>query len=119
MGTHRLGGIINPKTLNNPITVQAMEVTHRLGGLGYVFWVSIGCGTPYSRGFAATGGLIAPPAVAQGGREGYSTLLNTDMALETANMARFLRMAAAHARGIGFKGALMLEPKPREPAKHQ
>ena len=69
-----------------------MEVTHRLKGLGYVFW---------------------------GGREGYSSLLNTDMGLETANMARFLRMAAHHARRIGFKGALMLEPKPREPAKHQ
>jgi hypothetical protein len=69
-----------------------MEVTHRLGGLGYVFW---------------------------GGREGYSSLLNTDMGLETANMARFLRMAADHKARLGFRGALMLEPKPQEPSKHQ
>lgn len=70
----------------------AMEATHRLHGEGYVFW---------------------------GGREGYSSLLNTDMALETSNMARFLRMAAKYAKHIGFRGTLMLEPKPQEPSKHQ
>jgi xylose isomerase len=71
---------------------KAMEVTHRLGGQGFVFW---------------------------GGREGYSTLLNTDMKLETDNAARFLHMAANYARKIGFLGTLMLEPKPKEPSKHQ
>ncbi len=70
----------------------AMEATAALGGRGFVFW---------------------------GGREGYSTLLNTDTALEARNMATFLRAAAAHARKIGFSGALMLEPKPQEPTKHQ
>jgi xylose isomerase len=67
-----------------------MEAAAALGGRGFVFW---------------------------GGREGYSTLLNTDTALEARNMATFLRAAAAHARKIGFKGALMLEPKPQEPTK--
>jgi xylose isomerase len=71
---------------------KAMEVTHRLGGQGFVFW---------------------------GGREGYSTLLNTDMKLETDNAARFLHMAATYAKKIGFLGSLMLEPKPKEPSKHQ
>lgn len=70
----------------------AMEATFRLGGSGFVFW---------------------------GGREGYSSLLNTDMAFETANAARFLRMAKHHAQKIGFKGSLMIEPKPQEPTKHQ
>ncbi|KAH7624004.1 hypothetical protein Ndes2526B_g01256 [Nannochloris sp. 'desiccata'] len=71
---------------------KAMEVTHHLGGQGFVFW---------------------------GGREGYSTLLNTNMKLETDNAARFLHMAAMYARKIGFLGSLMLEPKPKEPSKHQ
>jgi xylose isomerase len=70
----------------------AMEATHRLHGEGYVFW---------------------------GGREGYSSLLNTNMALEISNMARFLRMAVKYAKHIGFRGTLMLEPKPQEPSKHQ
>ena len=71
---------------------KAMEVTHKLGGNGFVFW---------------------------GGREGYSSLLNTNMKLETDNAARFLRMAAKYAKKIGFKGPLMLEPKPREPSSSQ
>ncbi len=71
---------------------KAMEVTKKLGGLGYVFW---------------------------GGREGYETLLNTDMELELNNYARFLKMASEYAKKIGFKGILMIEPKPKEPTKHQ
>lgn len=71
---------------------KAIEVTRELGGQNYVFW---------------------------GGREGYETLLNTDMGLELDNMARFLSMARDHARAIGFKGQLLLEPKPKEPTKHQ
>lgn len=71
---------------------KALEVTKELGGQNYVFW---------------------------GGREGYETLLNTDMGLELDNMARFLGMARDFARSIGFKGTLLLEPKPKEPTKHQ
>eukprot|EP00879_Flechtneria_rotunda_P002562 GHRR01002761.1.p1 GENE.GHRR01002761.1~~GHRR01002761.1.p1 ORF type:complete len:444 (+),score=143.45 GHRR01002761.1:631-1962(+) len=71
---------------------KAMEITHLLGGENYVFW---------------------------GGREGYQSLLNTDMELELDNMARFMKMASAHKRKIGFKGTLLLEPKPQEPTKHQ
>jgi xylose isomerase len=71
---------------------KALEVTERLGGENYVFW---------------------------GGREGYKTLLNTDMGRELDNMARFLRMAADYADDIGFDGQLLLEPKPKEPTKHQ
>ncbi len=71
---------------------KAMEVTHRLGGANYVFW---------------------------GGREGYHTLLNTDLKLELDNLAAFLKAAVAHKKRIGFKGALLLEPKPQEPTKHQ
>jgi len=71
---------------------KAMEVTERLGGENFVFW---------------------------GGREGYKTLLNTDMERELDNMGRFLRMAADHADDIGFDGQLLLEPKPKEPTKHQ
>ena len=70
----------------------AMEATHRLGGSGFVFW---------------------------GGREGYSTLLNTNMTLEMTNAARFFRMAKNYAQKIGFRGSLMIEPKPQEPTKHQ
>jgi xylose isomerase len=69
-----------------------MEATVRLGGSGYVFW---------------------------GGREGYSTLLNTDLAREQRNLARFLHLAAAHADSIGFRGSLFIEPKPKEPSIHQ
>jgi xylose isomerase len=71
---------------------KAMEVTHELGGLGYVFW---------------------------GGREGYKSLLNTDLARETAHLARFLGMAAEYKKAIGFKGQFYIEPKPKEPTKHQ
>lgn len=71
---------------------QAIDVTHRLGGENFVFW---------------------------GGREGYKTLLNTDMGIELDNMARFLRMAADYADDAGFDGQLLIEPKPKEPTKHQ
>lgn len=71
---------------------KALEITTELGGEGYVFW---------------------------GGREGYETLLNTDMGLELDNMARLLRLAVDYARGIGFKGDFYIEPKPKEPTKHQ
>jgi len=71
---------------------KALDVTARLGGENFVFW---------------------------GGREGYKTLLNTDMALELDNMARFLRLAADYADDIGFDGQLLVEPKPMEPTKHQ
>ncbi len=71
---------------------KAMEVTHRLGGANYVFW---------------------------GGREGYATLLNTDMKREQDHLARFLHMADDYARAIGFDGTLLIEPKPKEPTTHQ
>jgi len=71
---------------------KAIEITHRLGGANYVFW---------------------------GGREGYETLLNTDVALENDNFARFLRMAKDYANKIGFNGQFLIEPKPKEPTKHQ
>ncbi len=71
---------------------KAIECTIELGGDGYTFW---------------------------GGREGYETLLNTNMALEQDNMARFLRMEIDHARSKGFKGNFYIEPKPKEPTKHQ
>lgn len=71
---------------------KAVEATDKLGGMGYVFW---------------------------GGREGYETLLNTDMALEQDNMARLMRMTVDYARSIGYKGDFYIEPKPKEPTKHQ
>lgn len=71
---------------------KAMEITKELGGENYVFW---------------------------GGREGYETLLNTDMGLELDNLARLLRMAVDYADEIGFTGQLLIEPKPKEPTKHQ
>jgi xylose isomerase len=71
---------------------KAIEITVKLGGDGYVFW---------------------------GGREGYETLLNTNMALEQDNMARLMRIAVDYARSIGFKGDFYIEPKPKEPTKHQ
>ncbi len=71
---------------------KAIEVTHTLRGTGYVFW---------------------------GGREGYTTLLNTDLAREREQFAQFLHLAAAHARSIGFEGKLLIEPKPHEPTTHQ
>ena len=71
---------------------KAMEVTHRLNGLGYVFW---------------------------GGREGYASLLNTDMKRELDNLAHFLHMAVDYKKEIGFDGPFYIEPKPREPSTHQ
>jgi len=71
---------------------EAMEATQRLGGENYVLW---------------------------GGREGYETLLNTDMRRELAQMGRFMQMVVEHKHKIGFKGAILIEPKPREPTKHQ
>jgi xylose isomerase len=71
---------------------KALEVTHELGGVGYTFW---------------------------GGREGYSTLLNTDMKREQEHLARLLHMAVDYKKEIGFKGQFYIEPKPKEPTKHQ
>lgn len=71
---------------------KALEITVELGGQGYVFW---------------------------GGREGYDTLLNTDMSKEQGNMAYLMRMAVDYGRSIGFKGDFYIEPKPKEPTKHQ
>lgn len=71
---------------------KAMEVTHRLGGENYVFW---------------------------GGREGYQCLYNTDMKRELDHLARFFHMAVDYAKKIGFKGQFLIEPKPKEPTKHQ
>src|SRR6266540_6086710 len=71
---------------------KAIEVTHELGGEGYVFW---------------------------GGREGYSTLLNTNLKREMDHLAKFLQMAVDYRREIGFKGQFYIEPKPKEPTKHQ
>ena len=71
---------------------KAMEITKELGGENYVFW---------------------------GGREGYETLLNTDTGLELDNYARLLQMAVDYAKEIGFTGQFLIEPKPKEPTKHQ
>jgi xylose isomerase len=69
-----------------------LEVTQRLGGENYVLW---------------------------GGREGYDTLLNTDLRREDDQFARFLHLVADHKHRIGFRGQLLIEPKPMEPTKHQ
>ena len=71
---------------------KAMEVTHELGGMGYTFW---------------------------GGREGYSSLLNTDIKREIDHLGRFLQMAVGYKKQIGFTGTFYIEPKPKEPTKHQ
>ncbi|MBT1711911.1 xylose isomerase [Fulvivirgaceae bacterium PWU5] len=71
---------------------NALDATIELGGTNYVFW---------------------------GGREGYMSLLNTDMKREQEHMARFLHVAKDYARAQGFKGTFLLEPKPMEPSKHQ
>lgn len=74
-------------------TVKAcMDATHKLGGQNYVLW---------------------------GGREGYETLLNTDLRRERQQAGRFLQMAVEYKHKIGFKGAILVEPKPQEPSKHQ
>ncbi len=71
---------------------KALEITVKLGGRGYVFW---------------------------GGREGYETLLNTDVKFEQENIAKLMHMAVAYGRSIGFMGDFYIEPKPKEPMKHQ
>ena len=71
---------------------HVMEATQRLGGANYVLW---------------------------GGREGYETLLNTDLRRESDQLGRFLSLVAEHKHKIGFEGALLIEPKPHEPTKHQ
>jgi len=69
-----------------------MDATHRLGGENYVLW---------------------------GGREGYETLLNTDLGREAEQMGRFLSLVVDYKHKIGFPGAILIEPKPQEPTKHQ
>ena len=71
---------------------KALEITVKLGGKGYVFW---------------------------GGREGYETLLNTDVKFEQENIANLMKMAVEYGRSIGFNGDFYIEPKPKEPMKHQ
>lgn len=71
---------------------HCLEATHRLGGANYVLW---------------------------GGREGYDTLLNTDLRRETEQYARFLHLVIEHKHRIGFPGPILIEPKPAEPVKHQ
>lgn len=71
---------------------HAMDVTHQLGGENYVLW---------------------------GGREGYETVLNTDMKRELNQLGRFLSMVVDYKHKIGFKGTILIEPKPQEPTKHQ
>jgi len=71
---------------------KALEVTQELGGEGYVFW---------------------------GGREGYDTLLNTDMGRELDHLAQIMQMAVDYKKKIGFTGQFYIEPKPKEPTKHQ
>jgi xylose isomerase len=71
---------------------NAIDATKELGGVNYVFW---------------------------GGREGYETLINTDLKKEQEKMARFLHMAVDYKKKIGFKGQFLIEPKPCEPTKHQ
>lgn len=71
---------------------NAMNATKKLGGENYVLW---------------------------GGREGYETLLNTDLKRERAQFGRFLQMVVEHKHKIGFKGTILIEPKPQEPTKHQ
>jgi xylose isomerase len=71
---------------------HVLEATHRLGGANYVLW---------------------------GGREGYDTLLNTDLKREDAQLGRFLNLVVEHKHRIGFTGTILIEPKPMEPTKHQ
>ncbi|MBS9478520.1 xylose isomerase [Ancylobacter radicis] len=71
---------------------NVLEITHELGGENYVLW---------------------------GGREGYETLLNTDLKRELDQLGRFLNMVVEHKHKIGFKGTILIEPKPQEPTKHQ
>lgn len=71
---------------------NALDATHRLGGPGYTFW---------------------------GGREGYGSLINTDMKREVSHLAKFLHLAVDYAKKIGYEGQFYIEPKPREPSTHQ
>ena len=71
---------------------DALEATHRLGGANYVLW---------------------------GGREGYDSILNTEIGIEQQNFGRFLSLVVDHKHRIGFKGTILIEPKPHEPTKHQ
>jgi len=90
------GGATNPEfsvvALAAAQVKATLDVTIELGGQGYTFW---------------------------GGRDGYMTLLNTDLKKEKDHMARFLGMARDYARKQGFKGVFYIEPKPMEPCKHQ
>lgn len=71
---------------------DALEATHRLGGANYVLW---------------------------GGREGYDSILNTEIGIEQENFGRFLSLVVDHKHRIGFEGTILIEPKPHEPTKHQ
>ncbi|WJG08655.1 xylose isomerase [Aliiglaciecola sp. LCG003] len=84
----------NPEVFSYGVTqvCHAMNATKRLGGENYVLW---------------------------GGREGYETLLNTDLRQEREQLGRFMQMVVEHKHKIGFKGSLLIEPKPQEPTKHQ
>ena len=71
---------------------KCLEVTHELGGANYVFW---------------------------GGREGYMNLYNTDLKRELDHLARFFHLAVDYKKALGFRGQFLIEPKPKEPTKHQ
>ncbi len=90
------GGATNPNpdvTAFGALQVKhCLEATHRLGGSGYVLW---------------------------GGREGYDTILNTNVGQEMEQLGRFMTMVVEHKHKIGFKGDIWIEPKPHEPTKHQ
>ena len=90
------GGLTNPDPEVAACAVRqirdCLEATHRLGGENYVLW---------------------------GGREGYDTLLNTDLTRELENFGRFLSMVVEHKHKIGFKGKILIEPKPHAPMYHQ
>ncbi len=90
------GGLTNPDPEVAACAIRqirdCLNVTHKLGGENYVLW---------------------------GGREGYDTLLNTDLNLELENFGRFLTMVVEHKHKIGFKGKILIEPKPHEPMYHQ
>ncbi|HPF23051.1 MAG TPA: xylose isomerase [Hyphomonas sp.] len=90
------GGLTNPNPEVAACAIRqirdCLEATHRLGGANYVLW---------------------------GGREGYDTLLNTDLGRELDNFGRFLAMVVEHKYKIGFKGKILIEPKPHEPMYHQ
>jgi len=82
----------HPRYMAGAATNPNPDATHRLGGSGYVLW---------------------------GGREGYDTLLNTNVGQEMQQLGRFLNMVVEHKHKIGFKGDIWIEPKPHEPTKHQ